>query len=71
MIPRLPLKDTLETDVDRFLQELKYTDFSGEIRADFASRLLSSTDNSIYQILPQAVIFPRTTADIVAVFQLF
>ena len=70
MIPRLPLKDTLETNVDRFLQELKHTDFSGEIRADFASRLLSSTDNSIYQILPQAVIFPKTTADIVAIFQL-
>ena len=70
MIPRLPLRDTLETDVDRFLQALKQTDFSGEIRADFASRLLSSTDNSIYQILPQAVIFPKTTADIVEIFQL-
>lgn len=70
MIPRLPLRDTLETDVDRFLQKLRHTDFSGEIRADFASRLLSSTDNSIYQILPQAVIFPKTTADIVAIFQL-
>ena len=70
MIPRLPLRDTVETDVDRFLQKLKHTDFSGEIRADFASRLLSSTDNSIYQILPQAVIFPKTTADVVAIFQL-
>ena len=70
MIPRLPLGDTLETDVDRFLQALKQTDFSGEIRADFASRLLSSTDNSIYQILPQAVIFPKTTADVVKIFQL-
>ena len=70
MIPRLPLRDILDTDVDRYLQALKYTDFSGEIRADFASRLLSSTDNSIYQILPQAVIFPKTTADVVRIFQL-
>ncbi len=70
MIPRLPLRNTVETDVDRFLQALRHTDFSGEIRADFASRLLSSTDNSIYQILPQAVIFPKTTADVVAIFQL-
>ena len=70
MIPRLPLRDTLETDVDRFLTALRQTNFSGEIRADFASRLLSSTDNSIYQILPQAVIFPKTTADIVAIFKL-
>ena len=70
MIPRLPLRNSLETDVDRFLQELRHTNFSGEIRADFASRLLASTDNSIYQILPQAVIFPKTTADVVAIFQL-
>ena len=70
MIPHLPLRDTLETDVDRFLEKLKQTEFSGEIRADFASRLLSSTDNSIYQILPQAVIFPKTTADVVIIFQL-
>lgn len=70
MLPRLPLRDILDTDVDRFLQALKHTNFSGEIRADFASRLLSSTDNSIYQILPQAVIFPKTTADVVEIFQL-
>ncbi|MDJ0899471.1 MAG: FAD-binding and (Fe-S)-binding domain-containing protein [Xenococcus sp. MO_188.B8] len=70
MIPRLPLQAILETDVDKFLNSLKKTNFSGEIRADFASRLLTSTDNSIYQILPQAVIFPRTKVDLVAVFKL-
>ena len=70
MIPRLPLQAILETDVDKFLNSLEKTNFSGEIRADFASRLLTSTDNSIYQILPQAVIFPRTTVDLVAVFKL-
>ncbi len=70
MIPRLPLQSHLDSDVDKFLNSLEKTNFSGEIRADFASRLLTSTDNSIYQILPQAVIFPRTTADLVAVFQL-
>ncbi len=70
MIPRLPLQSHLDSDVDKFLNSLEKTNFSGEIRADFASRLLTSTDNSIYQILPQAVIFPRTTADLVAVFKL-
>ncbi len=70
MIPRLSRTATLEADVDRFLTALKQTNFSGEIRSDFANRLLTSTDNSIYQILPQAVIFPRTTTDVVAIFQM-
>ena len=70
MIPRLPLQSHLDSDVDKFLKSLDKTSFSGEIRADFASRLLTSTDNSIYQILPQAVIFPRTTGDLTVVFQL-
>ena len=70
MLPRLPLQSHLDSDVDKFLNSLENTDFSGEIRADFASRLLTSTDNSIYQILPQAVIFPRTTADLATIFQL-
>lgn len=70
MIPHLPLKETVNETVDCFIQSLKRTPFSGEIRADFSSRLLSSTDNSIYQILPQAVLFPRVAADIIEIFQL-
>ncbi|NET55663.1 MAG: FAD-binding protein [Symploca sp. SIO2E6] len=46
------------------------TDFSGEIRPDFASRLTLSTDNSIYQILPQGVVFPRKGEDVVQLFLL-
>lgn len=70
MLPRLPLQSHLDSDVDQFLNSLEKTKFSGEIRADFASRLLTSTDNSIYQILPQAVIFPHTTDDLATIFQL-
>ncbi|MEM9905756.1 MAG: FAD-binding and (Fe-S)-binding domain-containing protein, partial [Cyanobacteria bacterium P01_D01_bin.44] len=57
-------------EVEQFLSTLERTKFAGEIRADYASRLLASTDNSIYQIVPQAVIHPRTTEDVVQVFQL-
>lgn len=70
MLPHLPLQNTLNPDVEQFLTALKKAPFSGEIRADFASRLLTSTDNSIYQILPQAVLFPKTTEDVVEIFQL-
>ena len=41
MLPHLPLQATLEADVDKFLNSLEKTNFSGEIRADFASRLLT------------------------------
>lgn len=70
MIPRLNLQDTLDHHYAEFLRALEKTHFSGEIRTDYGSRLLTSTDNSIYQILPQAVVFPRTTEDISYLFQL-
>lgn len=70
MIPRLTLQETLNPEYTLFLDALAKTPFSGEMRPDFASRLLMSTDNSIYQILPQAVVFPRTESDLVHLFKL-
>ncbi len=70
MIPRLIPQNTSQSDVVNFLQELTTTNFMGEIRGDFASRLIASTDNSIYQILPQAVVFPRTPEDLQCLFNL-
>ena len=70
MIPRLSLQEGLKPDTAKFLEALAKTPFSGNIRGDFASRLITSTDNSIYQILPQAVVFPRTGEDLVHLFQL-
>ncbi|MDY6937524.1 MAG: FAD-binding and (Fe-S)-binding domain-containing protein [Cyanobacteriota bacterium] len=70
MIPRLPLPDSAKPECDRFLKALTKTPFSGEIRSDFASRLSLSTDNSIYQILPQSIVFPRVTEDLIYLFEL-
>ena len=39
--------------------------FKGEIRQDETSRILYSTDASIYQIEPLGVAFPRTTEDLI------
>ena len=36
----------------------------GEVRSDVASRMLYSTDASIYQVMPHAVLIPRTAADV-------
>uniref|UniRef100_UPI0023AEC7AD hypothetical protein n=1 Tax=Halomonas elongata TaxID=2746 RepID=UPI0023AEC7AD len=42
-----------------FLEALRETGFAGEIAADDANRTVLATDNSIYQRLPQAVLYPR------------
>ncbi|MGB5594134.1 MAG: FAD-binding and (Fe-S)-binding domain-containing protein [Crocosphaera sp.] len=70
MIPRLLPETTINQTISDFLSCLKETNFSGDIRGDFANRLIASTDNSIYQILPQAVVFTRSTQDIIEIFKL-
>ncbi|MBT5855689.1 FAD-binding oxidoreductase [bacterium] len=53
-----------------FISDLRETAFSGEIRTDYASRIVGATDNSIYQTVPQAVVFPKSTEDIQLVMAL-
>lgn len=45
-------------------------DFTGEITDSLAARLTLATDNSIYQVLPAAVIYPRSVTDIQLLLQL-
>src|ERR1044071_9656548 len=52
-----------------FIDELK-KHFTGEIRDDPASRILYSTDASIYQIEPQGVVIPKTQDDLQAAVEL-
>lgn len=70
MLPRLTSNQTTHQTIADFLDTLKKSPFTGEIRGDLASRLVASTDNSIYQILPQAVVFPKITEDIQEIFKL-
>jgi len=48
----------------RFLEALKTRGFEGEIAPDYANRTVLATDNSIYQRLPQAAVFPRHAEDL-------
>lgn len=50
-----------------FLHELGQRGFEGEISTDYAHRLITATDNSVYQILPQAVVYPKNSTDVVRV----
>jgi FAD/FMN-containing dehydrogenase/Fe-S oxidoreductase len=48
-----------------FLNELRQR-VDGELRTDEYSRILYSTDASIYQVMPHAVLIPRTVDDVQA-----
>ncbi|WP_164913297.1 FAD-binding oxidoreductase, partial [Vibrio sp. 624788] len=67
MLPRLQLNADVDPVVVRFLDELKTAGFTGDIESQYSSRLAVATDNSVYQQLPQAVILPKTTQDVVLV----
>ncbi|MBN1965038.1 MAG: FAD-binding protein [Anaerolineae bacterium] len=41
----------------------------GDVRTDHTNRVLYSTDASIYQIMPLAVVHPRTTDDVIATME--
>ncbi len=64
MIPRLAPTVHVEELYLKFLEELQRGEFSGQVRCDYATRLVTATDNSVYQVLPQAVVYPRSTADV-------
>lgn len=64
MIPQITQAPGLVQPVLNFLEALKQNGFTGDIATDYADRLTMATDNSIYQLLPDAVVFPRSTADV-------
>lgn len=65
MIPRLTELEPATVVTRAFLAELKRAGFSGDLADDLATRVVGATDNSIYQILPQAIVYPRTREDVV------
>lgn len=64
MIARLSAKHQLAKEYCVFLEQLRSAGFRGEITPDYATRTVLSTDNSIYQRLPQAAVFPLDTTDV-------
>ena len=60
-------KSRLKTS--ELVEDLK-RDVLGEVRFDDMTRMLYSTDASMYQIQPVGVVMPRTADDVVAVLEL-
>ncbi|MBO8415248.1 MAG: FAD-binding oxidoreductase [Proteobacteria bacterium] len=64
MIPQITNLTKIDSVFAQYLKALKQSDFSGEIEDSYSARLLGATDNSVYQVMPQAVIFPRSEQDV-------
>ncbi|WP_417845927.1 FAD-binding and (Fe-S)-binding domain-containing protein [Thalassospira povalilytica] len=70
-LPRLTPDRSLDSLTLSFLKTLETEGkFSGEIHADFPTRLIHATDNSVYQVMPRAVLQPRTRDDINIVMEM-
>lgn len=64
MLPRLHSQTDINPTVLVYLKQLEAEGFTGDIETQHSSRLAVATDNSVYQKLPQAVVHPKTTADV-------
>lgn len=70
MIARLEPLSRLDERYLAFIEALKAAGFAGDIAPDYANRTVLATDNSIYQRLPQAVLYPRDGEDIARIARL-
>ncbi|XKE46519.1 FAD-binding oxidoreductase [Halomonas organivorans] len=72
MIARLAPDDRQDREAPylRFLEALRDAGFEGDIAPDYANRTVLATDNSIYQRLPQAVLYPRGADDLARIARL-
>lgn len=70
MIPRFNLQDGITPLYHTFCRPLSMAALVYDVESSYSSRLAVATDNSVYQWLPQAVVFPRSTADVILLSQL-
>ncbi len=70
MIPQISQAPGLVQLVVSFLKQLEQQGFTGDSATNYADRLAMATDNSVYQLLPDAVLFPRSTADVALIARL-
>ncbi len=54
----------INTSTIDFLQVLKQSKFQGDIEDSYGARIVASTDNSVYQVIPHAIIYPKIGDDI-------
>ena len=70
MMPRLAEAPPPDEVVARFLAALAEVGYSGDVSVEDADRMVFATDNSIYRLPPQAILFPRGSDDVARVLRL-
>lgn len=70
MIPSIRETSPVQAQYLAFIEALKACGFEGDLNPDYANRTVLATDNSIYQVLPQGVIYPKNASDLVRVTEL-
>ena len=63
-LPRIALENTLSQAYRTYLDALARSAFNGDIEYTYASRMAMATDNSVYQKIPQAVVYPTSVSDL-------
>jgi FAD/FMN-containing dehydrogenase/Fe-S oxidoreductase len=53
-----------------FLIDLKQSGFAGDCETGYGARIVGATDNSIYQVLPEAILYPANGKDINRIIKL-
>lgn len=64
MIPRLRAMPRMFSPHDAFLHHLAGAGFEGDIAMSAADRTVFATDNSIYQVEPAGILFPKNIHDL-------
>ena len=70
ILPVVPPESAVAAEYLEYLEALRESNFSGDIEHSYSSRLAVATDNSIYQKMPQAVVYPKSVDDLALVGQL-
>lgn len=70
MIPALDAATGPSSLTREYLAELRLRGFEGDIAQAHADSIVFATDNSIYQLPPQAIVFPRHQQDVVRIARL-
>ncbi len=53
-----------DAGLQAFERRLRQQGFEGDIETGIAERVVAATDNSIYQLLPRAIVYPKTGTDL-------
>lgn len=70
MIPAIRETSPVQAKYLQFIEALKASGFEGDLNPDYANRTVLATDNSIYQVLPQGVLYPANSQDLVRISEL-